>query len=451
MLPESYKEKMQQLLGEDYEAYLQSFDQKRYFGLRINTLKWTPEDFDKKLFECEPVPWCKEGFYYKKGYQPAKDPYYHAGLYYIQEPSAMSPSATFDVEPGDKVLDLCAAPGGKSTHLGGKLQGEGVLVSNDISVSRTRALLKNIELSGITNAIVTSEEPKKLAKTFEGYFDKILVDAPCSGEGMFRKEPGLIKSWEEYGVKYFADIQRSILPQAAKMLKPGGQLLYSTCTFDPSENEGTIKTFLEEHPEFSLLPIQKSDGIVDGHPEWVNGPDELRYTARLWPHKIKGEGHFIALMQKSSVGLEDEQTFNVNSASEKELKDFNNFCDNYLKEKICGELKVVNDKVYRLPNDLPSLKGIRTLRQGWLLGELKKNRFEPSQAFAMGLRMEDVKVSINMSRDDQRVVRYLKGESIEVEGKDGWVLFCVDGFPLGWGKRVKGRVKNKYAKSWRWQ
>ncbi|WP_330404424.1 RsmB/NOP family class I SAM-dependent RNA methyltransferase [Vallitalea okinawensis] len=451
MLPESYKEKMQELLGKEYEAYLDSFHQERYYGLRINTLKWSPMDFNRELFECEPIPWCDEGLYYKKGYQPAKDPYYHAGLYYIQEPSAMSPAAILDVKPGDRVLDLCAAPGGKSTHLGSKLQGEGILVSNDISVSRTRALVKNIELAGIRNAIVTSEEPKKLVKAFEGYFDKILVDAPCSGEGMFRKEPGLIKSWEEFGVEHFAEIQRSILLQAAKMLKPGGQLLYSTCTFDPSENEGTIKAFLEEHPEFCLIPIHKSGGIDDGQPEWVNGPDELSYAARLWPHKIKGEGHFIAHMVKENAELKNNQISNNIKISHKELKDFYDFYETYMEAKVPNELKVINDKVYRLPYDLPSLKGIRTLRQGWLLGELKKNRFEPSQAFAMGLRMEDVKLSVNMCRDDHRVIRYLKGETIEVSGEDGWVLVGVDGFPLGWGKRIKGRVKNKYAKSWRWQ
>ena len=269
-LPEQFVARMKELLGEEeYARYEESFTKPRYQGLRINRLKMTPEEFAKiSPFELRPIPWCSNGFYYKNEDNPAKHPYYHAGLYYIQEPSAMTPAACLPVEPGDKVLDLCAAPGGKTTELGGKLGRKGVLVSNDISISRTRALLRNIELAGISNAVVLSEEPAKLTKKFEGYFDKILVDAPCSGEGMFRKDPQMVKEWGPEKVEKYSSIQREIVLEAAKMLKPGGMMIYSTCTFAPEENEQTIEYLLEHAEGMSLVELPMYDGFDMGHPEW---------------------------------------------------------------------------------------------------------------------------------------------------------------------------------------
>lgn len=448
MLPQSYKDKMKTLLKDDYEAYEASFKQPTHVGLRVNTLKLLPSDFHKERFSCEPIPWCNEGFYYDQSVQPAKDPMYNAGLYYIQEPSAMTPASFLDIDPGDKVLDLCAAPGGKSTHLGAKLEGRGILVSNDISVSRTKALLKNIETLGITNAIVTAEKPEKLAITFEGFFDKVLVDAPCSGEGMFRKDHGLIKSWERNGVQVYHDIQRKILPDAIAMLKPGGLLMYSTCTFDPIENECIIEELITNY-NMEMVELPLFPGFDMGHPEWAQGHEGLAFARRLWPHRIKGEGHFLALMRKKGNAPKVARTSKQKAVTDKELETFNAFCKENLLSKPEGIFSRFHDGLYVLPVEMPDLKGIRLVRQGWYLGELKKNRFEPSQAFAMGLKKNQVKHTMDMTHDDIRVMKYLKGETINSEGNDGWVLVCMDGFPLGWGKRQRGKIKNKLAKTWR--
>ena len=323
-LPESFKKRIKEQLGEEYEAYLQSFQEKSRNGLRINTGKLTPEEFEKiSPFSLQEVPWVPNGYIYE-GERPAVHPFYYAGLYYLQEPSAMTPASLLPIEPGDKVLDLCAAPGGKSTELAARLCGEGVLVSNDISNSRAKALLKNLELFGARNILVVSEAPNKLCEYFNGYFDKILVDAPCSGEGMFRKSPAIIKNWEQYGTEYYHKLQQEILPQAVAMLKPGGYLLYSTCTFSPEENEGSVQEILDAFPQMKLVSALPDAGVSSGtvngcakdvvaerrcdyagfdcgHPEWIeNGSTELKKTIRLWPHKIAGEGHFIALLRKDA-------------------------------------------------------------------------------------------------------------------------------------------------------
>ena len=265
-LPKVFEEKMKDLLGSEYEAYTACYDEPRHYGLRVNTAKISVEDFLKIApWPLEPVPWIHNGFYYDgDNIQPSKHPYYFAGLYYLQEPSAMTPADRLPVEPGDRVLDVCAAPGGKATELGAKLGGTGVLAANDLSSSRAKGLLKNLELFGIGNVLILSEEPGKLVSYFPEYFDKILIDAPCSGEGMFRKEKKMVKAWEEHGPEFFSKIQRSIVTQAAQMLRPGGMLLYSTCTFSPEENEQTIEYLLQEYPEFKICEMEGYEGFADG-------------------------------------------------------------------------------------------------------------------------------------------------------------------------------------------
>ncbi len=294
-LPEKYISKMKELLKDEYKDYILSFDSGRYYGLRANTIKINPYDLKNKLkFNLQPISWCKEGFYYDETERPAKSPYYNAGLFYIQEPSAMSTASILDIKPGDRVLDLCAAPGGKSTQAGAKLKGCGIIVSNDISASRCKALLKNIEMSGIKNAVVTNETPERLALKFKRFFNRIIVDAPCSGEGMFRKDTAAIKSWEEHKSEICALMQKDILKCAAKMLSDGGIIAYSTCTFAPEENEEIINEFLNENTEFKLLDIDKSLGFDNGRFDWVKPPNcQISKCGRLWPFKIKGEGHFL--------------------------------------------------------------------------------------------------------------------------------------------------------------
>ena len=255
-LPKAFLERMKEMLGEEYDAFLKSYEAPRQFGLRVNTLKISVEEFLKQSpFHLTPVPWTKNGFYYEEADRPARHPYYASGLYYLQEPSAMAPAAILPVEPGDYVLDLCAAPGGKATELGARLKGQGMLVANEISASRAKALLRNIELCGIKNSFLTNEVPKNLAHVMPEFFDKVLVDAPCSGEGMFRKDMDVAKTWDESRPEFFANLQREIVSNAISMLKPGGLMLYSTCTFAPIENEGTISYILENFPEMELLEI----------------------------------------------------------------------------------------------------------------------------------------------------------------------------------------------------
>lgn len=447
-LPSKFIDEMKEMLGDEFDDFLASYDEDYYRGIRCNTLKITPSEFEKKVpFVSEKVDWVQNGYYTSEDEQPAKHPYYFAGLYYIQEPSAMMPASQLPVEPGDRVLDLCAAPGGKTTELGAKLKGEGVLVSNDISASRAKALVKNVELFGIKNAMVVSESPDKLAERLEGYFDKILVDAPCSGEGMFRKVHSIAKNWEQYGSQYYADIQRTVLPSAVKMLKPGGMMIYSTCTFSKLEDEDSISFILENNPDMELIESHK-----------------------LFPHKIKGEGHFVALLHKKdtatalaveSSAKDGKEKGTINKYDPKVRSKYKKISDEAFDffESIgfkidVSRLWVNEDRINMLPEDTPDLSRLRVLRTGLFLGEMKKGRFEPSQSLALALKSEEYPNVLDLKLDDDRVVRYLKCESIDVEDgevNDGYCLVAVDGYPLGWGKVDKGRFKNKYLPSWRLQ
>ncbi len=450
LLPEKFTIKMKQLLQEEFDDYIRSFDSPRLYGLRINTLKASVDVLKNTGWKLTSVPWCESGFYYEEGIRPSKHPYYHAGLYYIQEPSAMSSASIIEINEGDFVLDLCAAPGGKSTQLAAKLNNSGLLVSNDISATRCKALLKNIELMGIKNAIVTNETPEKLASKYGDYFDKIIIDAPCSGEGMFRKDPSLAKSWEERAVDY-CQLQRDILKYAAQMLKSGGQIAYSTCTFSPEENEGMVSWFLQHNQNFSLVKISDHFGMDQGKPEWLPAlDDQLIGCGRIFPHKQKGEGHFVAILKKD---FGETQMFHGEPIHVKVAHDeyFTAFEKANLNVKIEGIIYAHNDSLYVLPkaNGIRATDGLRIMRCGLHLGDLKTKRFEPSQAFAMSLKKEEVKNYIDFTCDDEFVYRYLKGESFDVEASDGFNLVCVDGFPLGWGKVQNGRLKNKYLASWK--
>lgn len=500
MLPQSFKDKIREMLKDKAEEFFASYDKEHFAGLRVNTLKITPEEF-KKITPCniDPIPWTEKGFYYDKEDKPAKHPYYYAGLYYIQEPSAMAPAAYLPIEEGDNVLDLCAAPGGKSTELGAKLNRSGMLVSNDISASRAKALLKNIEINGIPNALIVNEAPHKLAENFAGFFDKILVDAPCSGEGMFRKEPAIIKNWEQYGVGYYSKLQREILPSAIKMLKPGGYMLYSTCTFSTLEDEGSLKFILDNYPDMSVEKISYDFGD-NGHPEWIELEEELinenldiisgkekgklsreeisRYeqianAARLWPQNIYGEGHFVALLKKSD-DVEGNTYEDLGSKSKKNKKsnrvntrvkkvdlpeEFYAFLKDIDVEYDSERFIVNNNKVYYTPNTSMNLKGLRILRNGLLMGEIKTKRFEPSQALASSLSKDKFKNYIDLKLEEPEVIKYLKGETIELNEEqvsrnthlqNGWGLVCVDGFALGFVKVIGTTLKNKYLPGWRW-
>ncbi len=441
-LPKQFEENMRQLLQQDYQAYLDSFSSGRSYGLRVNTSKISVEEFLKIApFHLEPVPWCENGFYYLESERPGKHPYYYAGLYYLQEPSAMLPAEILPVDEGDVVLDGCGAPGGKSTQLALKLKGSGVLVSNDISASRCQGLLKNLELFGTANAVVCSEDLNNLAAKYPAVFDKILIDAPCSGEGMFRKDSSLITSWQKRGNDYYSEIQRGIVKSALQMLKPGGKMVYSTCTFSPQEDEEILEYMFSACPQLQLLDIPMAEGFCQGLPGFEK-------AVRLYPHKIKGEGHFVALLQKGQKEAADAPEQTIKTVDLKEIDGFFELVDT---NRFQGDVTTIKDKV--IINTSFETKGLRVLRNGLLLGKYNKAHvFEPSQALALALRKEEFKQVIDLKGSDERVIRYLKGETIDVSqfNYQGWVLVCVDGFPLGFGKINQGLFKNKYDKNYRY-
>lgn len=430
-LPEKYLNEMKELLQDEFDDYLESFNQKHAIALRVNEAKISVAEFQKKFpYSLEPVPWCHNGFYIDADVPASKHPYYFAGLYYLQEASAMLPAEVLPIEQGDCVLDICAAPGGKSTELGVKLHDTGVLFANDISYSRCQALLKNLERFGIRNAYVTSETPEKMVSYFTEYFDKILIDAPCSGEGMFRKDKSLIQSWIEHDSSYYVPIQKSIIDCALQMLKPGGMLVYSTCTFSKREDEEIIAYAIEKEPSLRVVDIPYCDGFVQN-----------AYGTKLFPHRVFGEGHFVSLLQKDG-----EKKLNPSSKKSYVFQEEN--ISMQFQNSQCIQMK---ERTYAITDTDVDLKGLRIMRSGVLLGENKKNRFAINDILPMYLKENDFRNSIHFALGDIRIEKYLKGETVEVHDQqveDGMVVVCVQDYPLGFAKCKKGVLKNKYPKSW---
>lgn len=545
-LPEAFCRRMKGLLGQEYEAFADSYEKERSQGLRLNPIKLrisgerktdgtavfsqavsqtgsqlgspaapqlasqaTPQEAVRqklrRQFGLRPIPWTADGYYYEAETRPGRHPYHEAGLYYIQEPSAMAVAELLNPQPGERILDLCAAPGGKSTQIAGKMKGKGLLVSNEIHPERARILSQNIERMGIGNAIVTNETPERLSKVFYEFFDKVLVDAPCSGEGMFRKDEASRQEWSPEHVNLCARRQAGILDCAARMLRPGGRLVYSTCTFAPEENEGSIWNFLKRHREFSIekpnvdgTPVYK--GFSQGRPEWLEKePAEetteeltreaaeetteesaweaaeeadrvaLAETIRLWPHKVEGEGHYIAILRKAGPENTGRTGAGVSAgeiaartgagkkspASKKKDSDglgtrekevaalWNSFCMENLngnpaedggrplfpckqstsdtmfvfpcKQGVSDAMFVLfGEQLYLLPEPAMDLRGLKVLRPGLHLGTIKKNRLEPSHALALWLKKEQVKRWYSLPAESAGIERYLRGETLEI-------------------------------------
>ncbi len=425
-LPEKFIENMQKQLPEtEWEVFFATYANKPYKGVRINPLKGDIATLRALLpFVGERVAWEENGFYTEEE-KPGASPFHAAGIFYSQEPSAMSAAPLLEVRKGEKVLDLCSAPGGKGTQLACKMQGEGLIVLNEPIENRARILSQNVERLGITNAVVTCELPEKLSLRFGGYFDKILIDAPCSGEGMFRKNAEeALQEWSEENVALCAKRQAHILDEGTKMLKKGGRLVYSTCTFAPDEDENQVENYLRTHPYMRLITMEK-----------------------LYPHKAKGEGHFVALFERL-----DEPTTSVvrvckpfcSRTAEGAYRAFERDC---FTRSVAENLHEVNGTLYALPDNVFDWKGLQVLRVGIRLGELKNNRFEPNHSLVMCLSAKDCKRSINLS--GERLEKYFRGETVEGEIENGWCAVCVEGYPVGWGKAVNGTVKNHLPKGLR--
>ncbi len=468
MLPQEFEQRMQQMLQTEYPDFIKSFENSHVQSLRRNPLKGSREDFLEKMpFELEETAWEPDGFYYKEEAQPGKHPFHEAGAYYIQEASAMAPAVYMDAKPGERVLDLCAAPGGKSTQLGAKMGGRGILVCNEIHPARAKILSENIERMGIANALVTNETPEKLAEHFPGYFDKILVDAPCSGEGMFRKHPEACREWSAENVEMCAQRQDGILDCAARMLKDGGRLVYSTCTFAPAEDEGSVLRFLARHPEFAVEDAQKWEGMTPGNAGWAQeygslgdaaeeafleankgGPER---TVRLFPHHLKGEGHYLAVLKKGGEAQENVRARSLygiqKGISEKDCAPWREFEAENLNIRLDGTFLKFGDQIYVAPKELPALQGLKVLRPGLHLGTLKKGRFEPSHALALALSPADARRCAKL--DLLQAKQWIGGMTVLWDGEKGWYMAALEGYGLGWGKLAGGILKNHYPKGLR--
>ena len=476
-LPPVYLQTMQRLLEDEYQAFLLTYSAPAVLGLRTNTLKILPQELVSRLaYELKPVPWCPAGFQLpaEPGHPPpGRHPYHAAGLYYLQEPSAMAVAELLDPQPGERVLDLCAAPGGKSTHLAARMSGDGLLVANETHPKRVWELAENLERWGARNVIITNESPTRLADRLPGFFDRVLVDAPCSGEGMFRKSEVARRDWSPEVVRSCALRQSAILEDGARLTRPGGVLGYSTCTFNQQENEQTLAGFLNQHPEFVLVQAAHWPGLSPGRPEWIEGMHSppLERAVRIWPHRVTGEGHFIALMLRAAptqerVGSQTPQKSQRRARATvlpptEARKALAEFCQANLSLQAQSafpeeRLTKVGEKLYLTSPGAPNLEGLRTLRVGWWLGDIhpgergRGSRFEPSHALALGLKAGDARQELNLSATSAQVLAFLRGEILDGIAGGGWTMVMVDGFPLGWGRCVQGRLKNHYPRGLRW-
>lgn len=468
-LPLAFMARMAALLDEEFPPFLAVLNQKPVPALRVNTLKLPVEQFQAlSPWALTPVPWCPEGFTLDRKANVGTHTYHEIALYYVQDASAMAVAALLAPRPGERVLDLCASPGGKSTHIASLLAGQGVLVANDVDRGRADVLRRNLERWGATNALVLNETPERLAAAWPDSFDRVAVDAPCSGEGMFRKNDEARYHWSEAHVAGCALRQRDILDSAARLVRPGGRLVYATCTFAPEEDEGVIWHFLRSHPDFELVEPPWHAGFQPGRPAWAEWPAAtgdveaspeppaaLGRTVRLWPHKLQGEGHFVAVMQRAGADApapwRPVQPARLAPSDRAVLEAFwQPLIDLPLPEPLLlrpREPQVA--EVLAPPADAPDTAGLRTALSGWRLGTLRKGRFDPSHALAMALRAEQVRQCLDESLGSELVARYMRGETLDVPGPDGWVLIAVESFPVGWGKRSAGLIKNHYPKSLR--
>ena len=427
MLPEAFLNRMKDQLGSEYPAFLESLERPRAVALRFDPTKKKPV----LPFVQEQIPWEPSGYYYDPDARPGLHPYHEAGVYYLQEASAMAPVSLLDPQPGERVCDLCAAPGGKTTQIAGRMGGEGFLLCNEINPKRAKILSRNIERMGVSNALVTNEHPQNLAKHYPGFFDRVLIDAPCSGEGMFRKEEAAVTDWSQETVEMCARRQAEILHSGAQLVRPGGRLVYSTCTFAPEENEQAVAAFLESHPDFAPETVNA--------PWFTPGPNG---SFRMWPHKLLGEGHFAAVLRRAG---DDEMEFSPTSG-EKLPKEWTEVAKKLNINLPAGKALFFGQSLCWAPLEMPDIRGVKVLRPGLELGEVKKGRFEPAHALALWLR--EVANVQDLPWDSAEIRAFMHGETIPTD-RNGWCLVTVDGYSIGWGKGDGKVLKNHYPKGLR--
>lgn len=456
-LPDDFKNKYTKLLGQQETLqFLASFSKTANHGFRLNPLKQNqPVNIDLS----HPTAHCQLGYY---GNVSGKTVAHQSGAVYSQEPSAMYVGEVAAPKPGERVLDLCAAPGGKTTHVGSYMANLGLLIANEIDHKRSKVLMESVERFGLTNTIVTNSTPEIIAKQLPNFFDRILVDAPCSGEGMFRKDPDAVSYWSLDYPEECATRQRQILNETVKNLKPGGELIYSTCTFAPEEDEQIIAWLVKQY-HFDILPVKKFPGMDSGRPDWADGNPDLVNCVRIFPNHFNGEGHFIAKLKKpkessSPIPHPSKQkkrrqrdTKNTTTLSADQRTLWENFAAEMFKTLPIGNLRTFKETLYSVPLETPDLGKIKIVRDGLQLGFFKKNRFEPSYALALALQPDTAKWVIDISTDDWK--KYVHGDTFTVnkELKKGWYLLACEGQSIGFSKIVNGTAKNFFPKGLRFQ
>lgn len=450
-VPVLFLERMKNFLGEtEYPAFEKAMDGEVRSGLRVNTLKLTMDDFRKisPFALGDEIPWCSAAVFLDGGSRPGLHPYHSAGMYYLQDPSAMSAAELLNPQPGERVLDLSAAPGGKTTQIAAMMKGRGLLVANEIKDKRVGHLAQNVERWGAGNILITNETPERLSDHFGAYFDRVLVDAPCSGEGMFRKDMGARADWSTEMIAGCAVRQKNILRVAVHLVKPGGYLLYSTCTFAPEEDEGVINQVLLENKDFEVVQLQRFPGFTGGKPEWIQADPSLRGAVRLFPHQISGEGHFACMLKrKDAAHLDRVKPARIGNLPKYLAGYWQTFTDSTGVEFPNNRLLLAGERLYYVPEELPDTGHLRIIHPGVWLGTFKKERFEPAHPLALYLKKGQAGNVIDLPVDSRQLSAYLRGESFEAEST-GWTVVTVDGFPIGWGKGVQGTLKNHYPKGW---
>lgn len=448
-LPIDFEHRMKDMLGGEYDEFKKAVcDGEGYTAVRVNTAKKGAAEAVRSVIgeSARRVEWCNDAYYIDKDKISGNHPYHMAGLFYFQEPSAMTVAAALDIKEGDNILDLCAAPGGKTTQVGARMTG-GLLVANEIVPKRAKVLAENTERFGIKNALVTNESPERLEEYFTSFFDKIIVDAPCSGEGMFRKNSYAAEEWSVAHSQSCAERQLAILNSAEKMLAENGCIVYSTCTFAPCENEGVTDRFLIEHSDFELERINGLDMLSDGVGEWADCTHDMTYAKRVFPHRADGEGHFLALLRRKGGGRKMpkmcEPVADKRLTAAVEL--YRVFEEKTLNKHIDGNFVLFGDSLYLLPEGIKSVDKLKTVRAGLLIGVCKKGRFEPSHALCLALTADDFKYTAEYSHTSAEIYAYMRGETL-IRDAEGWVCVTVDGFPLGWGKGSGGVIKNHFPK-----
>ena len=472
-LPESFINEMNDFFSRykyvPREGFYESFDKEPLKGIRFSRSKISSPEQEKSLLsdmneDITPVSWCSGG-YYVNNEPGGKDPLYHAGVYYPQEPSAMLPAQVMAAKPGEIVLDLCAAPGGKACRLGEDMRGQGILVANEISFERSKALLRNIERSGIEGLVILNETPENIADRLPLFFDKILIDAPCSGEGMFRRDKGATKSYMNYGPKVCVPLQESILEAADKCLKEGGSIVYSTCTFCVDEDEGQIASFISRHPEYHVKAHPEIEGVSHAGEDSI-----LPGSMRIWPHLSEGDGHFCVHLvkgeEKELRSAEEYLIKDVVGIKDKNAEAALSVLDEVLSEEgreelLKGRFVSHGTGLFKMTFDEKIFKGLKVVKTGLYVGDIKplksgKKVFEPSNSIALTLGKDAIREDsfLSLTREDDRLNKYLRGETISILPGDGLkasgtIIVGIGGFPLGFAKINGQTAKNMYPKAWR--